>query len=223
MILLDKTTSILQIAFGINFIFGYLLINFISLKEELINTFIQEITSHFPNFNLTDKKPVVNVLLSLNKVYRVMNLLFVFSFIIAFLNTVTAFILLYKAAVSPELASIKQSYFLVICIWMLFISPTIYWLTKAILEKLIERSKKEQLSYPEANQVIETLKLTENISDSTRLIDKLYVEYKISCMKSRIRHSIRTIQKVMHPIKYYQDKKLQQEIEDIISNSKNIS
>ena len=108
---LSNTSSIFQLALGVNAVFAVLLNHYFRIRSELVSTFAAQLREHNPDFSAVGReKHVAKYLFRATIGYKVVHFFFIGCLILTLISALVSFYFLLKAALFPkELASAINS------------------------------------------------------------------------------------------------------------------
>lgn len=216
MINLQDTTTIFQLAFGINAVMLAIINKQDEHKNRLINLLVSKMLKYEPSFTATTKE-VKNALLETFKYHKYFKITFYIVLIISFSSVICSFCFLISAAVNPT-TKIDSLAFIVLSTFLILINPIIYYFYHNFLNKVIQVFEdKTSISETDTSSILLYIKIKKEQAEFDKLILQSYEahwKYKINKLKNFF-----VFHPIFHPIRWLKSKLLEKEINKIIKES----
>ncbi|ACX95805.1 hypothetical protein [Halothiobacillus neapolitanus] len=202
---LQYTSSIFQLALGVNAVFGILLNHYFSVRAQLVVDFTQKLKDHNPDISFDVKqKHLTKYLFRTMRGYRLFNTYFILCVALAVLSGGASFYYLLQSALAPA-EPISSELLTVLAIILLVVTPAVYfsffrasdWFLLLIRERLAFHAGEELL-----------IKLSIETSEFLKSMDEKLAEAEIlrwRLQKQRIISAIKSCtEPILHPIRSIQ-------------------
>jgi hypothetical protein len=201
---LQYTSSIFQLAFGVNAVFALLLNHYFSLRAKLTDEFIRKLKTHNPALSLDGKqKHITKYLFRAIGGYRIFHAYFIFCIVVAIVSSGVSLCYLLQAALAPT-AKISSTILAVLTIGFLIISPILYfvflrasdWFFLLVTNRAIQ---KEDVSLVEKCM---------ELSEMHDMASEMIAEAQILVWQSKKRRLIESLKVhtefLIHPVRFIQ-------------------
>lgn len=124
---LQYTSSIFQLALGVNGVFAFLINHFLSVRHNVVEGFVAKVAEHIPSSDLGQKKRYLRKFIYRSAHgYRLFYSFFIIVIALATVSGAASFYYLHRAAIHPTEA-ISNSYFTSLSIALLVVNPILYF------------------------------------------------------------------------------------------------
>lgn len=186
---LQYTSSIFQLALGVNGVFAFLINHFLSIRNRLVTEFMAKVTQLDPNIQLSERRRyLVKYLYRSMAGYRFFHAFFLVAISVAAISGALAFYYLLRAALAPT-EIISDGYLTFLTAVMLLLNPIIYFTFYRASESLLSAVKEKMKIRPEdLPNILEGISLIEdNEVLDIALARSTLIDWKFKVKLHRIR------------------------------------
>ena len=218
MIDIKDTSSIFQLAFGLNAVILVIYQNSYQKRKELLDYVASEIKKH-------DKNAVIENDYILNSFpsYKKIKYLFFFFISLSFFSILCSFYFLVEAVLEPE-SEMCENLFIFLSVFLVLVNPVLYYIYKVILDSLISLVKdKTTITKDTAIYMSIAMNMISEDRESNKASSKVEYELQKNFFSNRIRRFKDKLNKnpFLHPIKWYKDRE-KKKFRDEILKEENI-
>lgn len=205
MIDIKDTSSIFQLAFGLNAVILVIYQNSYQKRKELLDYVASEIKKH-------DKNAIIENEYILNNFpsYKKIKYLFFFFISLSFFSILCSFYFLVKAVLEPE-SEMCENLFIFLSVFLILINPVLYYIYKIILDSLISLVKdKTTITKDTALYMSKSMNVISKNKESNKVFSKGLYELDKKIYSNKIRRLKNKLNKnpFLHPIKWYKDREM---------------
>lgn len=200
---LQYTSSIFQLALGVNAVFAILLNQYLAVRAKLVDEFIQKLKNHNPSLSLDGKqKHLIKYLFRAMRGYRVINAYFILCVVLAVFSGGISLYYLLRSALAPteEIASWLLT---ALTLGFLAANPVLYFGFLRVCDWLLLQVKNNLTIQADHVSLIEqSIELSELCDSANEIIAKAHIhawEFK----KRRLIEAFKyRTEPIIHPIRF---------------------
>jgi len=218
---ISDTSSIFQLALGVNAVFAILLNHYLSQRNNLLKLFAEKIQEHKPDFHIAGKEDFLIKYMSNSMAgYRFFNKYFIVCAIISASSIMFSFYWLLQAAIYPTWV-ISARAFVFVSTVLIIVNPVVYFsffkLTETLLLALRTKFTIKSQYIPFIEDSIDTYELIERANNIIINSKRYGFNKKIEAIKSRVHNTLKIL---LHPIDCLKKRRTERFIEDEINKLK---
>lgn len=214
MIEIKDTSSVFQLAFGLNAVMMVIYNNSYQKRKELLDYVSSEIHKHVKNTNIENE-----YILNSFPTYKKIKYLFFFFILLSFFSILCSFYYLVIAVVEPKL-EMCENLFISLSVFLILVNPILYYFYRVLLNSLISLIKdKSTITKQKAIYMSIAMNAIKKNRESNKAISKLLYEANKIIFRSKIRRfrdSLNT-NPILHPVKWYKDREMKKFINEILN------
>ena len=218
MIEIKDTSSVFQLAFGLNAVILVIYQNSYQKRKELLDYVTLEIKKHYKNVNI-ENEYILNSFPS----YKKIKYLFFFFISLSFLSILCSFYYLVKAVLEPE-SEMCENLFIFLSTFLILVNPVLYYIYKVILDSLISLIKdKNTITKDTAIYMSESMNSLSKYKESKKAFSKVAYELNKIFFRRRLERFKNKLNNnpFLHPIKWYENREMRK-FSDEMFKEKNI-
>lgn len=196
---LQFTSSIFQLAFGLNAVFVVLLNRYLTLRTDLTDEFIRKLNAHNPALDLAGKRKHVTKYLFRTMVgYRAFNTFLFFCIVLALFSSGVSLYFLLKAALDPteEISSTLVTW---LTLGFVVVNPVLYFAFLRASDWFLSAVKTRLVILPELVPLIERSIQAAIHRDA---IDETLAQVHIARLRSKARTILERIKSCIHIVRH---------------------
>lgn len=213
MIDIKDTSSIFQLAFGLNAVILAIYQNSYQKRKELLDYVASEIKKHDKNANIEN-----DYILNSFPSYKIIKYLFFFFIFLSISSILCSFYFLVEAVLEPE-SKMCENLFIFLSVFLILVNPILYYIYKVLLDSLISLVKdKTTITKDLAIQMSKMMNLISKNRESNKAFSKVAYELRKNIFSNRIRRFKDKLNKnpFLHPIKWYKDREMKRFCDEIL-------
>jgi hypothetical protein len=217
---LSNTTSIFQLALGVNAVFAIVLNHYLRHKKEIVATVADKLKQHNAEFSVKGKeRHLIKYLYRATVGYRVFHVYFLSCLLLSILSVSISFYYLLKAALHPT-DEISALWLTFLSIVTLLLNPVVYFLFFRLSEWFLFAVREHLEIEADSAQLIEICVSVSEMIETSKL---LIARSQLSSEVLKIKEAKITIKRIgiplIHPIRYLRKRKLDKEINEVRKKS----
>ncbi len=175
---LANTSSIFQLALGVNAVFAVLLNHYLRYKNELVRTFAARLNEYSPSFNAKGReKHIAKYLFRATIGYKVIHFYFIVCVVFALGSAAVSFYFLLRAALVPK-DYIPNKLLILLSIVTLVINPVLYFCFFKASELFLNLIRERLQLKAEMVQLVEIcIKVSETTESTNELVARLQLNH----------------------------------------------
>ncbi len=217
MIDIKDTSSVFQLAFGLNAVIMVIFKNSYQKRKEFLDYMASEIQKHVGNSNIENQ-----YLLNCYPPYKKIKYAFYFFIVLSISSILCSFCYLVEAALVPDL-KISENIFIALSVILILVNPILYYFYEFTLNSSISIIKEKSVITKDdaifmskfMNILSESKESDEILSKKLRETEKLIFRSKIS----RIKYKLKT-NPFLHPLKWYKNREMEKYVNIILEEEK---
>lgn len=213
MIDIKDTSSVFQLAFGLNAVIMIIFKNSYQKRKEFLDHIGSEIKKHVRTSNIENQ-----FLLSSYPTYKKIKYIFFFFIVLSIFSILCSFYYLVAAVLEPTL-KMSEDLFLTLSVFLILINPILYYFYEVMLDLLISLIKdKSKITKDTAiqmskvmNMISKNREFNNEISEKLQKTNKLIFESKIKSFQYKLKTN-----PFLHPLKWYKKREMKRYVNMIL-------
>lgn len=213
MIDIKDTSSIFQLAFGLNAVILVIYQNSYQKRKELLDYVASEIKKH-------DKNAVIENDYILNSFpsYKIIKYLFFFFIFLSISSILCSFYFLVEAVLEPE-SKMCENLFIFLSVFLILVNPILYYIYKVILDSLISLVEdRTTITKDLAIYMSKMMNIIKIDRETMKAFSKISHEANKIIFRSKIRRFKNKLNTnpFLHPLKWYRNRKMKKYCDEIL-------